>query len=360
LLNFGTRGVVWGEVDRVVGIIIFVLAQGKFWRLFAFLFGLGFALQLGRAERRGLPFLPAYARRLLFLFLLGLAHVPFYFGDILHMYAVLGAALLLFRRRSSVVVLAAAAVCLLARPTHSAVGARGGTEGQVAVEMPAEAQARWLEERARVHAEGSLLEVLSVNVEDFRRTSSSADRFLWGTESYVAVFTFFLLGLWAGRRRVYEWLPHRRRLLRRLGILGFAGGVLGTGVHLAIVAAVPPESWPAPEWSRVLLRDLSFALGAPALSLAYVAGVALLAGHDRWRDRLAPLGAVGRTALSNYLLQSLIFTTIFYGTGRGHLRDRGGRQRLVASTVPLRAHRVAVADSNLWKAAADAALACGD
>jgi uncharacterized protein len=36
-----------------------------------------------------------------------------------------------------------------------------------------------------------------------------------------------------------------------------------------------------------------------------------------WRRRLAPLATVGRMALSNYLLQSLICTTIFYSYGLG-------------------------------------------
>jgi len=42
-----------------------------------------------------------------------------------------------------------------------------------------------------------------------------------------------------------------------------------------------------------------------------------LAQREAWKKRLAPLGAVGRLALSNYLLQSLVCTTIFYSYGLG-------------------------------------------
>lgn len=51
--------------------------------------------------------------------------------------------------------------------------------------------------------------------------------------------------------------------------------------------------------------------------MAYASGLVLLAQDPRWHARLLPLAAVGRTALSNYLLQTLICTTIFYGYGLG-------------------------------------------
>jgi uncharacterized protein len=54
---------------------------------------------------------------------------------------------------------------------------------------------------------------------------------------------------------------------------------------------------------------------APAMSLFYASTIVLLAQGDAWRRRLAPLAAVGRMALSNYLLQSLFCTLIFYGYG---------------------------------------------
>jgi len=56
-------------------------------------------------------------------------------------------------------------------------------------------------------------------------------------------------------------------------------------------------------------------IAAPAMSFFYASTIILLAQGEAWRRRLAPLAAVGRMALSNYLLQSLICTTIFYSYG---------------------------------------------
>lgn len=75
------------------------LALHKFYSLFSLLFGIGFAIQLARAEERGAPFAAVYARRMFFLFLFGLAHLLLlYQWDILHLYAVCGVLLLAFRR----------------------------------------------------------------------------------------------------------------------------------------------------------------------------------------------------------------------------------------------------------------------
>src|SRR5262245_18696415 len=89
--------------DGIVDRLILFFAQEKFKALFSFLFGLGLAVQMLRAEARGREtrFLPLYARRLCVLFVIGIAHsLLVWDGDILHDYAQLGVVLLLFRHRS--------------------------------------------------------------------------------------------------------------------------------------------------------------------------------------------------------------------------------------------------------------------
>src|SRR5207247_4413675 len=89
--------IVDGSVER----LILFFAQEKFKTLFSFLFGLGLAVQMMRADARGARFLPLYARRLCVLLLIAAAHfLLLWDGDILHDYALLGFVLLLFRRRS--------------------------------------------------------------------------------------------------------------------------------------------------------------------------------------------------------------------------------------------------------------------
>jgi uncharacterized protein len=80
--------------------------DGKFYTLFSMLFGMGFALQLTRASERGVSLLPTYMRRLGILLAIGILHtVLLWFGDILHIYALLGFVLILFAGRSNRTVL---------------------------------------------------------------------------------------------------------------------------------------------------------------------------------------------------------------------------------------------------------------
>jgi uncharacterized protein len=51
--------------------------------------------------------------------------------------------------------------------------------------------------------------------------------------------------------------------------------------------------------------------------LAYVSAICLLALRPSWGSRLQMLAPLGRMALSNYLLQSIVCTLIFYSYGLG-------------------------------------------
>jgi uncharacterized protein len=64
-----------------------------------------------------------------------------------------------------------------------------------------------------------------------------------------------------------------------------------------------------------------------------------------WHARLAPLAAVGRTALSNYLLQTLIATSIFYGYGLGLYGQIGPA---VGILLTLAIFGLQIPLSNLW------------
>jgi uncharacterized protein len=79
------------SLDAVVFNGIGVFVSGKAATTFGFLFGLGFAMQMLRAEARGTAGVTLFRRRLAVLLLFGLAHAVFlWYGDILFPYALLG------------------------------------------------------------------------------------------------------------------------------------------------------------------------------------------------------------------------------------------------------------------------------
>ena len=78
------------------------LIRGKFYSLFSLLFGIGFAVQLASAARRGADFVRHFVRRLTVLLVIGLIHAGLWYGDILKDYALIGFVLILLRRSRAV------------------------------------------------------------------------------------------------------------------------------------------------------------------------------------------------------------------------------------------------------------------
>jgi uncharacterized protein len=81
--------------DWSAGWFVRLIVEGKFYKLFSLLFGMGFAVMLLRAKDAGRPFGAWFSRRMIVLFLFGMAHMMFLWGgDILHDYAAGGMILL--------------------------------------------------------------------------------------------------------------------------------------------------------------------------------------------------------------------------------------------------------------------------
>ena len=116
--------------------------------------------------------------------------------------------------------------------------------------------------------------------------------------------------------------------------------------------------------------NVLFTLAAWSLALGYGAGIVLLIQREFWKKCLAPLPAIGRMALTNYLLQTLICTTLFNAYGLGLYGKVGpAAVALLAMAIYLfqvvlsfqwaRHFRFGPAEwlwekRNLWPAAADA------
>ncbi len=315
--DFDLPGQAWvGLFDRIASWLTIGLGDSKFWTLFSFLFGLGFALQMQRAESRGAHFVVLYARRLSALLLFGLLHyVLLYQGDILYDYAVVGFVLLLFRKLRDRIILILALVCFLIPMGQHAVQVRlsevqrsDPEAARLAAQREAESK-REDEEWARVFTRGSYSEVMAYRARIFVGRRISVHNWLFELGGPLPLF---LLGLLAGRHRVFQNMREHLPLVRKVLPGTLALGLICTGISIT-------GKWPDPvlPHETPLWRGLLWYLGTPALSFSYACMVTLLAQKGHWQARLTPLAAVGRTALSNYLLQSLVYATVFshYGLG---------------------------------------------
>lgn len=287
-----------------------LLAESKFMTLFSMLFGVGVVLMYERRRQAGLPTARVHYRRMLGLFIIGMAHAyVIWHADILVPYAVCGCMVFLFRRwRAGWLITAGLGFLLigtglivlfhLSLPFWSPADQQ---EFQVTLVPSASAIA----DEIRVHR-GSWLEQMPRRAEDAvgMQIFLMAVWIFWRVTGLMLIgMGLFKVGVLSGRadRRVYVGL------LLAAVLVGLPLILLGLWLHPAIARG---------EVGLFFIGTLPNYWGSILLALGYAAGVMLLCrvAVPRW---LGPLAAVGRTALSNYLLQSLICTFLFYGHGFG-------------------------------------------
>lgn len=292
------------------------VVAGKFYRLFAFLFGVGFALQMRRFRARGAPFVPTYSRRLLVLFAIGVAHgILLWPNDILALFAQLGVLLLLIRHVSTRWLIVVGIACLFAAPTNYYVSTGFAdfftVQEQVQRTPPSHSPDLEARETQRVRSEGSYRDVVVWNTRYFLD---------WQTNRHTRLimlreeFLMFLFGLHAGRRRLFERAAESAPYIRKaiLGTLAVGLLMIPTIGWLTDHAANPMYGHLA-----VTFRQVLRAIQQAALSLTY--GLTALHIVDRFclQRLLSPIGHLGRMALTNYLLLSLLVTAAFYNYGLG-------------------------------------------
>ena len=311
LVNFtGALPKASSVIGRATDWFIALFATDSFYPLFAMLFGMGFVLQFARWDARGAPALRLYLRRVGGLFLLGLAiWCLLATWWILLQYAVSALALLPFRRaRPRTMLLAAATVYLVTSVAIPEL--RQATGIQASAFGPPERMRANQQEIERLNKEGPYPALVAART---RTITLFLTHRRWYLSLGIQPLALLLLGAAIARSRVVENLARYRSLLRWIVVWGALFG-------LTAKAIVQWRSEAGLEWSGLGGRFVGqgLDLGQYALSFSYAAGICLLfLAGGQWRRRLAPLAAVGRTALSNIFLQFLIISTLLLGYGLG-------------------------------------------
>jgi uncharacterized protein len=118
----------------------------------------------------------------------------------------------------------------------------------------------------------------------------------------------FLVGLWAGRRRILEETERHRRLLVVTATVGIAVAVLGAqpvSLMLARVTDVPSSV------TLALLGPLHDASGVLG-GFGYAAAITLLATKLTKRGRVVKaIAATGQRSMTCYLAQSVVWALVF-------------------------------------------------
>jgi len=323
ILQVNIQSFTWGAGEplgylsrppSVLESVLFVLQaafiQGKFYPIFAFLFGVGIALQTRKLRQRNRADVGAvartYRRRLMFLLVLGIAHGFFlYCGDVLTAYAVCALAFVFIaplRLRSlaifsawcgAIAVLSIFLPVILARALDL-----DGSESEIPASIV----------RAHdIYCYGGFLAQLGQRwIDELWQQIASIPTF------WPQVIALLSLGSLAGR---LGWLQHpgRHRLVWRyawaVGLgLGLPTALLGAAMSFVRARDLPGAE---PGWDEVVLGASSVLAGA------YIAA-AVHAFDQPWgRTARRWLASAGRMSLSNYVGQSLLMAALLSGWGLG-------------------------------------------
>lgn len=306
-----------------------VFWSGKMRALFSLCFGAGVIYLTQRAEEKGASAADVYYRRTLWLLVFGMVHAYLlWYGDILYPYALCGLILYPLRKLAPRVLLAVgilmvATTCvrtwfesrdtLQARdsyrgiPPHAQVapdveGARGAYKGLLHDWQPSKEK---LDEEIKAHR-GSYAETFA---------HRSGVRLAWDSQPFFSLgnwdfYAFMLIGMafakWgvlagAWPRARYAWVG--------------AGGILAG----ALIGGWAANHEAAAGYSPVAVMEgyTVYQLVRLLIGVGYLAALVGVVQMGWFAGLTRRLAAVGRMAFSNYIMHTLICTTLFYGHGFG-------------------------------------------
>lgn len=296
-----------GGADQAFLSFLLITVVGSFMPIFAFLFGFGMIKLSESLKSRDLRPKCHLARRFLLLFGIGLLHITYLWeGDILAFYGVLGFFLLMFLNRKPKTLLIWALILL------TGAGILG---------LPASNPTNPLATES-IHMENYIIQSQDVygrgTYAEIRDFSNNGDPFGGDLEVSYALIALmlaplmtvpmFLLGMRAARIGTFNDPQAMKHMyLRRALVLIPAGLILKAYSELA-------PKFGAGEWPGI---GIGGTLGGTLLALGYIYAFALLYAGSRRFSLMGSFEAVGRLSLTNYLMQSVICTIIFYGYGLG-------------------------------------------
>ncbi|WP_017728749.1 DUF418 domain-containing protein [Halalkalibacterium ligniniphilum] len=294
-----------GSLDYATEVFIKIFGQASFYTLFSFLFGYGMALLKESLEQRELDFSKLYWRRMFILLGVGFLHGTYIWdGDILFMYAIGGFFLFFFLKlkEKGLLVWALILLGLMAVSSASPVS----PEEEALLNEPF---VQYSEQENEVLRNGSYADVVQFRVEADPTGMGIIGDVLIFITNIISVMGMFLLGAYVARKKWLVQIKEHKKLIKQVWWM-----TLLVGFPLKAAYFLNPS---------YQLEMIQILIGGPLVAMFYASSIALLSKTERGHRLLKPLAYTGRMSLTNYLMQSIVFTTLFYGYGIGLFGELG-------------------------------------
>jgi uncharacterized protein len=300
-----------GLIDDIVDGFIGIFLRGKFIALFSFLFGLSFFIQMDNAHTKGKRFGTRFLWRLILLFAIGFVHSLFYRGDILTVYAILGIFLIPFYNVSNKWLLGIAALLFMGLARFLLFASIGG-EG-VFTNFDINPESPKVLAYYDTLMNGTLLDVFATNATQGHIDKAEFQYGVFGRGYFT--FAFFLVGLFVGRSGFFKRYKEEPKLMKKIlvySLIALVGsfGIMASG-FISMGTNFNLQSWNA------MIGLTGMDMSNAAMTIIYIVLFAMWFKKSKGEKLLLKFAPYGRMALTNYVLQSIIFTFVFFGWGFG-------------------------------------------
>ena len=299
-----------------VWLVSHIFADGKFMAIFSMLFGAGIIMLSNKAKKEHMRSSDLQSRRLVWLLVIGLVHAYLlWYGDILVAYAICGFFMFMFRGKKSVKLMRLGILFLVIGSLISLI-----LGYSVPLWEPGEFEQLkgeiWLPDRA------SLMEEIDIYRSNWERQmllrapkAFELQTVVFLSDTFWRVSGLMLLGMAFYKKRVFQAKQGKKYYVKMM-----AYG-LGLGLPLVAVGLLAHFNY---DWefrkSFYFFSQFNY-WGSILLAIGYIGFVTMIVkvGQETWFSKR--LAEVGRMALTNYIGQTVICTTLFYGHGFGFFAD---------------------------------------
>ncbi|WP_203293525.1 DUF418 domain-containing protein [Luteirhabdus pelagi] len=345
-------------IDHHTRFWVYFLTQGKFYTMFALLFGVGFVIFMDRIQQKvhGLTAMDIYSRRLLWLFVIGVIHAYFIWdGDILYHYAICGLFLLPFRsmRNRSLVLLVLFLAFFLFIKSYEGVSKRQESYSNYTEVLNKEVTKRTDKDNKFITSWENRYTKKSPNLteeveppkttywqgvmDSYEHLKVHKGEFYYQSLLFSSLIVM-LIGMLLYRAGIFsDYTTWKFYWLIAFSLLGIGLGVNYLRYyHWTYDDHIPQLS---------TMRALLFTFHKEILGTAYILLLNGIYQKYLTKGKIQIFSKVGRTALSNYIFQSIVLGIIFYGYGLG-MHNRFSRFGLLGVVLVLWV--VQIVCTHLW------------
>lgn len=289
------------SLDRFLMSFNAVFLEWKFMTLFSILFGYGFGLILESLEKKNITPNFFFVKRMFWLFVFGVIHSIFWWGDVLNLYSMSGILLLLFRNKSNQTILFCAVLFMLFIPVFISYLLRNQPETFTDSDI---------QELYNQYKQGTMLEIFKFNINFYYRMFIASGSNL---HDIIETLGRFLFGYFLLRIKFFQLVETKKSTFKKIALYAapfmvayfiFRWLLMNGTIHA----------------NQYILSPL-LSLGVLSTTTFYVSVLVIAYITFGMNKFFSALQALGRMTLTNYLMVSIFLIILLYSFGFNKLGE---------------------------------------